>query len=54
VADGNLKIAVQRLEGEMIRNTMATFHNNKSRVARTLGISRQSLLERLKRMNIPS
>jgi two-component system response regulator HupR/HoxA len=53
-SDGNLKTAVHSLEEEMIRSTMTLYHNNKSRVARTLGISRQSLLERLKRMNIPT
>jgi two-component system response regulator HupR/HoxA len=52
--DGNLKIAVQSLEESMIRDAMIRFRNNKSRVARTLGISRQSLLERLRRMRIPS
>jgi transcriptional regulator with PAS, ATPase and Fis domain len=53
-SNGNLKMAVHSLEEEMIRSTMTLYHNNKSRVARTLGISRQSLLERLKRMNIPT
>ncbi len=48
--EGNLKLAVQNLEEEMIRASMERFQNNKSRVARTLGISRQSLLEKLKRM----
>jgi two-component system response regulator HupR/HoxA len=48
--EGNLKLAVQNLEEGMIRTTMERFRNNKSRVARTLGISRQSLLEKLKRM----
>lgn len=52
--DGNLKIAVQNLEEEMIRNTMERFQHNKSRVARALGISRQSLLEKLRRMHLPA
>ena len=53
-ADGNLKTAVQRLEEEMIRSAMERFHHNKSRVARTLGISRQSLLDKLRRMRLSS
>jgi two-component system response regulator HupR/HoxA len=49
--DGNLKTAVQDLEDQMIRDTMERLHNNKSRVARALGISRQSLLEKLRRVH---
>jgi two-component system, NtrC family, response regulator HupR/HoxA len=52
--EGNLKTAVQNLEEEMIRGSMERFRNNKSQVARTLGISRQSLIEKLKRMRPPS
>jgi two-component system response regulator HupR/HoxA len=50
--DGNLKVAIQSLEEEMIRDAMQRFENNKSRVARTLGISRQSLLERIRRLHL--
>ena len=49
-ADGDLKTAVQHLEDEMIRMAMKRFHRNKSRVARVLGISRQSLLDKLRRI----
>jgi two-component system response regulator HupR/HoxA len=49
--DGNLKLAIQRLEDEMIRESMELHQHNKSRVAKALGISRQSLLEKLKRVN---
>ncbi len=49
-AEGNLKQAVQELEEEMIRDTMRRCKENKSRVARVLGISRQSLLVKLRRM----
>lgn len=49
-ADGDLKSAVRDLEDEMIRETLARFSQNKSRTARALGISRQSLLEKLRRM----
>ncbi len=52
--DGNLKVAVQNLENEIIRETMERLHYNKSRVARTLGISRQSLLDKLRRMELSS
>ncbi len=50
-SDGNLKLAIQDLEDEMIRETMARFQQNKSKTARALGISRQSLIEKLRRMH---
>jgi two-component system, NtrC family, response regulator HupR/HoxA len=50
--DGDLKSAVRVLEEEMIRETLARLGQNKSRTARVLGISRQSLLEKLRRMGI--
>jgi two-component system response regulator HupR/HoxA len=49
-SDGDLKSAVRDLEEEMIRNALLRFGQNKSRTARALGISRQSLLEKLRRM----
>jgi two-component system response regulator HupR/HoxA len=52
VSDGDLKSAVRLLEDEMIRETLTRFQNNKSRTARALGISRQSLLEKLRRMDL--
>ena len=48
---GNLKVAIQHLEEEMIREAMDRLHQNKSQVARALGISRQSLFDKLARMN---
>jgi two-component system response regulator HupR/HoxA len=51
-SDGDLKSAVRDLEEEMIRETLARFGQNKSRTARALGISRQSLLEKLRRMGM--
>jgi two-component system response regulator HupR/HoxA len=47
---GDLKLAVRDLEDEMIRTTLVRFQNNKSKTARALGISRQSLLEKLRRL----
>jgi two-component system response regulator HupR/HoxA len=47
--DGKLKAAIQTLEDEMILETMRRFHRNKSRTARALGISRQSLITKLRR-----
>lgn len=47
---GDLKSAVRNLEEAMIRETMARHDQNRSRTARALGISRQSLLEKLRRM----
>jgi Nif-specific regulatory protein len=51
--NGNLKTAIQLLEEEMIRDAMRRYNDNKSRTARSLGISRQSLIEKLRRMNLP-
>jgi two-component system response regulator HupR/HoxA len=51
-SNGNLKIAIQDLEEEMIRETMERFQQNKSKTARALGISRQSLIEKLRRMRM--
>ncbi len=50
--DGDLKSAVRDLEEEMIRETLARFGQNKSRTARALGISRQSLLKKLRKMSL--
>lgn len=47
--DGNLKVAIRRLEEEMIREAMEKTNFNKSRAARLLGISRQSLIEKLRK-----
>ena len=52
ISDGDMKSAVRDLEEEMIRQTLARFDHNKSRTARFLGISRQSLLEKLRRMSM--
>jgi two-component system response regulator HupR/HoxA len=49
-SDGDLKSAVRVLEEDMIRETLARLGQNKSQTARVLGISRQSLLEKLRRM----
>jgi len=51
-SDGDLKTAVRDLEDELIRKTMTKFNQNKSRTARALGISRQSLLDKLRRIEI--
>ena len=51
-SDGDLKTAIRDLEDDMIRKTMARFNQNKSRTARALGISRQSLLDKLRRIEI--
>jgi two-component system response regulator HupR/HoxA len=52
ISNGDLKSAVRDLEAEMIRDALVRFSQNKSRTARALGISRQSLLEKLRRMGI--
>lgn len=50
--DGDLKTAIKELEDAMIREAMTRCDGNKSRVARVLGISRQSLLEKLQRITL--
>jgi transcriptional regulator with PAS, ATPase and Fis domain len=50
--EGDLKTAVHHLEEEMLRDTMKRCQNNKSKAARVLGISRQSLIEKLKRIHL--
>jgi two-component system response regulator HupR/HoxA len=51
-ADGRLRSAIQTLEDEMILETMRRFRSNKSRTARALGISRQSLITKLRRIQV--
>ena len=51
-SDGDLKSAVRTLEEAMIKNALTRFDRNKSRTARALGISRQSLLEKIRRMDL--
>ena len=51
-SDGKLKNAIQTLEDEMILDTLQRFNRNKSRTARALGISRQSLLTKLRRIQV--
>jgi two-component system, NtrC family, response regulator HupR/HoxA len=53
-SNANLKLAVMDLEDEMIRETLSRFRHNKSRTARALGISRQSLIDKIKRVKVPT
>ncbi|MGB4290777.1 MAG: sigma 54-interacting transcriptional regulator [Dethiobacteria bacterium] len=48
----NLKLLLQRIEREIIVETMNSNGHNISRTARALGISRQNLQQRIKRLNI--
>jgi two-component system response regulator HydG len=43
-----LELMIQRLERQIIENTLGRFNHNKERVARELGLSRSSLFRRLK------
>jgi two-component system NtrC family response regulator len=47
--DGGLP-TLEEVEDSYILEVMAVFNNNKSRASRALGMSRQGLIERLKRM----
>jgi len=51
-SESDMKTAVRELEEVMIRDTLERFDQNRSRTARVLGISRQSLLEKLRRMGV--
>ncbi|MEJ2244690.1 MAG: sigma-54 dependent transcriptional regulator [Acidobacteriota bacterium] len=51
-SDGDLKSAIRELEDKMIQKALARFDQNKSRTARALGISRQSLIDKMRRMEI--
>jgi two-component system, NtrC family, response regulator HupR/HoxA len=48
----NLRGAIQALEEEMIQATLDRLGGNRSKTAKALGISRQSLLDKLKRMGV--
>jgi two-component system response regulator HupR/HoxA len=51
-SEANLKSAIRDLEEQMIQETMTRLGQNKSQTAKALGISRQSLLEKLRRMGL--
>jgi two-component system response regulator HupR/HoxA len=51
-SDGDLKSAIRELEDKMIQKALERFDQNKSRTARALGISRQSLIDKMRRMEI--
>jgi DNA-binding NtrC family response regulator len=48
----NLKLATQELEREMIAQALAHTANNQQRAARLLGLSRQGLINKLKRYGL--
>ena len=49
---GTLKERVDRLETEVLRSELERYQGNKSRVARSLGLSRAGLNMKLKRLDI--
>jgi DNA-binding NtrC family response regulator len=49
---GTMPEAVSRLERKMIERALTGFGGNRTRTAKALGITRQGLLKKLKRMNI--
>lgn len=50
--EDSLKDILQQVEEEIIRNAMIKYNRNITRAARSLGMSRQNLQQRLKRLNI--
>jgi two-component system, NtrC family, response regulator HupR/HoxA len=49
---GSLKAAVEQLEATMIREALEACRQNRSQTARLLGISRQNLLEKMRRNHL--
>jgi DNA-binding NtrC family response regulator len=49
-----LKAAVEDLEREMISETLRATGNSQQQTAKTLGLSRQGLLNKLKRYHLPA
>jgi len=49
---GNLKDAVEKLELELIKNSLKTNKGNKSKVAEDLGISRANLISKVEKYNL--
>jgi two-component system NtrC family response regulator len=46
-------MTLEEMEASMIRKSMDFYHNNISKVARALGLSRAALYRRLDKFNIP-
>lgn len=46
-------MTLEELEASMIKKSMAYYHNNVSKVAKALGVSRGALYRRLEKFNIP-
>jgi transcriptional regulator with PAS, ATPase and Fis domain len=53
-AEGELRVAVGKLERAMIQNALAKHRGNKSQVARILGLSRLGLQSKMNRLGIKS
>ena len=49
---GSLKSAVERLEAQMIRDSLARHSGNRTRAAEELGLSRLGLRQKMKRLDI--
>ena len=52
-SSGSLKDATQRMEAQMIRSALIACSGNRSKAAKSLGISRQGLLNKIDALNIP-
>ena len=51
-ATSTLQAAIEEVEKRMIRETLEAHHNNQQRAAQTLGLSRQGLINKMKRHGI--
>lgn len=49
---GDLKDILSKVESEVISSALLSFNNNKSKIARELGISRSSLISKIKAYNL--
>jgi transcriptional regulator with PAS, ATPase and Fis domain len=52
-SSGSLKDATHRMETQMIRSALVACSGNRSKAAKSLGISRQGLLNKIDALNIP-